>query len=115
VIVSVTFSPFNGDPDAAAVTAVNTTCRGRVIGKSRKMRINSLTTEAERHRSQAGTPFVPVLPFLKWCELRGISHATGRRLVREGKVKITQLSRRRIGVRADHDAEYLDACLRNGA
>jgi hypothetical protein len=58
------------------------------------------------------TPIRRVIPFLEWCGLSGISESTGRRLVRAGKVKITDLSPRRIGVREDHDQEYLDSCVR---
>jgi hypothetical protein len=53
-----------------------------------------------------------VIPFAEWCRLRGFSRWTGRRLALAGKVKITQMSPRLIGVREDHDREYLDACVR---
>jgi predicted site-specific integrase-resolvase len=56
---------------------------------------------------------IVVYPFLSWCEMRGISVATGRRLIAAGRVKATQLSARRIGIRSDHDQQYLDACLRD--
>jgi predicted site-specific integrase-resolvase len=52
-----------------------------------------------------------VYPFLDWCKMRGFSIATGRRLIAAGKVKVTRLSTRRIGIRSDHDREYLDSCL----
>jgi predicted site-specific integrase-resolvase len=65
-------------------------------------------------RTKTAAPLV-VFPFLEWCQMRGISPATGRRLIAAGKVKVTQLSTRRIGVRSDHDREYLDACLRDSA
>jgi hypothetical protein len=58
---------------------------------------------------------VVVFPFLDWCEMRGISKATGRRLAAAGRVKLTYLSERRIGVRSDHDQEYLDSCVRDFA
>jgi predicted site-specific integrase-resolvase len=54
---------------------------------------------------------IVVFRFDEWCRMRGISIATGRRLVSEGKVKITRLSERRIGIRSDHDREFLDRCL----
>jgi predicted site-specific integrase-resolvase len=47
----------------------------------------------------------------EWCQMRGISKATARRLHLAGKLKLTRLSERRVGVRSDHDREYLDACL----
>jgi hypothetical protein len=45
--------------------------------------------------AEAGARFIRVIPFLEWCEMRGISPATGRRLI--------------------SDREYLDACLRDSA
>ena len=57
---------------------------------------------------------VRVIPWLEWCELRGLSLSTAERLMRAGKVKVTFLSERRKGVRTDHDAEFLDSCLRGG-
>jgi hypothetical protein len=64
-----------------------------------------MTTQDRRQRQN---PLI-VYPFLEWCQMRGFSPATGRRLIAAGKVKATQLSTRRIGI--DHDREYLDACL----
>jgi hypothetical protein len=64
----------------------------------------------ERAQARGG---LIVRPFLDWCALRGISVATGRRLAKAGKVRLTQLSQRRVGVRDDHDQEYLDSCLRS--
>jgi hypothetical protein len=69
----------------------------------------------ERVHGARAPPIPRVIPFLEWCRLRGISESTGRRLIRAGKVKITDLSARRIGVREDHDREYLESCLRGGA
>jgi predicted site-specific integrase-resolvase len=48
----------------------------------------------------------------EWLEARGISYWTAHRLAKAGKLKITQVSPGRIGVREDHDREYLDSCLR---
>jgi hypothetical protein len=61
-------------------------------------------------RKQDHQPLV-VFPFLEWCQMRGFSVATGRRLIAAGRVKVTRLSERRIGIRSDHDQEYLDSCL----
>jgi hypothetical protein len=33
-------------------------------------------------------------------------------IAKAGKLKTVQLSECRVGVRSDHDREYLDACLR---
>jgi len=60
-------------------------------------------------------PLLRVIPFSDWCKLRGFSEATGRRIIKSGRVKITDLSARRIGIREDHDREYLDSCVRGGA
>jgi hypothetical protein len=68
----------------------------------------------QRQRQSSHQPIV-VTPFREWCKSRGMSVATGRRLAAAGKVKITHLSERIIGVRSDHDQEYLDSCLRDGA
>jgi len=68
-----------------------------------------------RQRRETQSHTIIVYPFLEWCRMRGLSVPTGRRLAAAGKVKITQLSERRIGVRSDHDQEYLDSCLRDGA
>jgi predicted site-specific integrase-resolvase len=74
--------------------------------------------EAERRRRQrADSPANPirVIPFLDWCALCGFSKATGERIIKAGKVKVTDLSPRRRGIREDHHAEYLESCRRDGA
>jgi hypothetical protein len=58
---------------------------------------------------------IRVIPFLVWCELCGFSKSTGERVIAAGKVKVTYLSARRIGIREDHHVEYLEACRRAGA
>jgi hypothetical protein len=72
------------------------------------------TLRISEHRRSAEThtpPFPPIIPFREWCKLRNITPATGRRYAAEGKVKLTRLSLRKMGVRADHDREFLDRCL----
>lgn len=60
--------------------------------------------EAERRRRQSDRGMFDqndnrVLSFRQWCELNGISFATGRRIINAGiGPTITQLSPRRIGV-----------------
>jgi hypothetical protein len=74
--------------------------------------------EAERRQRQREPSYRPlyrVIPFLEWCELNGFSRATGQRLIRTGRVKVTRLSQRRIGIREDHNAEFQDSCIRGGA
>jgi hypothetical protein len=44
-----------------------------------------------------------------------LSIQTARRLCREGKVKVTRLSEKRVGIRSDHDREFLDRCIEGGA
>ena len=70
-----------------------------------------MTTREKDRRHRQRDP-ITVYPFLLWCKMRGISVATGRRLMAAGRVKKTQLSERRIGIRSDHDLEYLNSCER---
>jgi hypothetical protein len=79
-----------------------------------------MTPEQERRQAQREVSLrqrqpIVVYPFRDWCKMRGISVATGRRLAAAGRVRLTQLSTRRIGVRSDHDQEYLDSCVRDSA
>ena len=51
-----------------------------------------------------------VMTFRQWCEASGISTVTGWRIMKAGDgPKVTQLSARRIGVREDHFASWLDS------
>jgi hypothetical protein len=81
--------------------------------RDRRQRIQR-ARPAPREADYQGAPqgFLKVLSFKAWCRLVGISEINGRRLAKAGKVKITQMSERRIGVREDHHREYLDSCLR---
>jgi len=74
-----------------------------------------MTLQETQRRQRQQSRSLRVIPFNEWCADKGFSRATGRRLVAAGKVKVTQLSPRRIGVREDHDREYLDSCVRDGA
>jgi hypothetical protein len=69
---------------------------------------------ARRARARSAPPTIVVTPFLDWCALRGISAATGRRLVAAGKLRVVRLSKRRLGVRSDDDEMYLAACSSQG-
>jgi hypothetical protein len=53
-----------------------------------------------------------ILSFKQWCELNTISEATGRRIIAAGKVRVTQLSQRRIGVGEDDNADFQARCAR---
>ena len=64
---------------------------------------------------ETSRPPYRVIPFLEWCRLNGFSRATGRRIINSGRVKVTALSPRRIGIREDHAREFQDACIRGGA
>jgi hypothetical protein len=86
----------------------------RFCGQREFVVMTSREAERQRKASQR-SPFPRVIPWLEWVKLRGISPSTAERLRRAGKVKVTQLSPRRIGVREDHDQEYLDSCARGGA
>ena len=69
-----------------------------------------------RQRAQAAlSGALVVYPLNEWSMLRGISVPQARRLIADGRVKVTHLSERRIGIRSDHDLEYLDSCLQGGA
>jgi hypothetical protein len=54
--------------------------------------------------------FERVMPFPQWCKLKGFSLATGKRLVKAGKVRLVHLSANRKGVSESEDARYMRAC-----
>jgi predicted site-specific integrase-resolvase len=56
-----------------------------------------------------------ILSFKDWCALNSVSEATGRRIIRAGKVRVTQLSERRIGIGEDDNADFQARCARGGA
>jgi hypothetical protein len=48
-----------------------------------------------------------VLSFRQWCDLNGLSPATGRRILKTGRgPKITKLSDRRIGITLEANADW---------
>jgi len=53
-----------------------------------------------------------ILSFKDWCALNNFSEATGRRIIRAGKVWVTQVSERRIGIAEDDNADYQARCAR---
>jgi hypothetical protein len=54
-----------------------------------------------------------IIKFVDWCQLNGISVATGRRILKSGKGPIvTQLSDRRIGISVGANAEWQAARAR---
>jgi hypothetical protein len=63
-------------------------------------------------RKQALRESVIVCPFKEFCAKRSFSVVTGCRLIAAGKIKVTQLLPRPVGIREGHAREYLDACLR---
>jgi hypothetical protein len=67
-----------------------------------------------RREAQAPQPSIPgfekVLPFATWCKLKGFSTNTGKRLIRDGKVKTVRLSPGRIGISESADREFMAAC-----
>ena len=65
--------------------------------------------EAERQNSRRSQR---ILSFKDWCALNNISEATGRRIIRAGKVRVTRLSERRIGIGEDDNADYQARCAR---
>ena len=53
-----------------------------------------------------------ILSFKTWCALNNFSEATGRRIIRAGKVRVTQLSEQRIGIGEDDNADFQARCAR---
>jgi hypothetical protein len=68
-----------------------------------------------RQRQQSHRTSQRILSFKDWCRLNGFSQSTGRRIIAAGKVRVTQLSERRIGIGEDDNAAYQAACARGGA
>jgi predicted site-specific integrase-resolvase len=66
--------------------------------------------ELERRNSRRTSQ--RILSFKRWCALNSISEATGRRIIRAGKVRVTQLSDRRIGIGEDDNADFQARCAR---
>jgi predicted site-specific integrase-resolvase len=56
-----------------------------------------------------------ILTFKQWCALNGFSESTGRRIIRAGKVRVVQLSERRIGIGELDNADFQAACVRGRA
>jgi hypothetical protein len=74
----------------------------------RKRRKRKLTTEqlAARYR-------IPIaIPLKDWARVRSVSYATARRLIASGRLRVTELSPRRLGVTTTDDAAYLKSCRR---
>jgi hypothetical protein len=65
-----------------------------------------------RQRKESLRKSQRILSFKDWCALNNISEATGRRNIRAGKVRVTQLSERRIGIGEDDNADYQARCAR---
>jgi hypothetical protein len=70
------------------------------------------SSELTRRRKQALRESVIVCPFKEFRAKRSFSVVTGCRLIAAGKIKVTQLLPRPVGIREGHAREYLDACLR---
>jgi len=60
----------------------------------------------QRQRESSHRTSQRILSFKDWCILNSISESTGRRLIRAGKVRVTRLSERRIGVSELDNANY---------
>jgi hypothetical protein len=59
-----------------------------------------------RQRAELPRKSQRILSFKDWCRLNSISESTGRRIIAAGKVRVTQLSERRIGIGEYDNAEY---------
>jgi hypothetical protein len=77
--------------------------------KRHKRTPEQLREDVQRKAAAMPQNVVRVIPFLQWCVLRGVSVPTGRRLIARGELRATRLSKRRLGIRTDHDLEYLNA------
>ena len=65
---------------------------------------------AQRAAGDAAHRFITIQAFSR---MLGIHEITGWRLLRKGNgPKVTQLSNRRVGIRADHLKEWLDSRVR---
>jgi predicted site-specific integrase-resolvase len=71
-----------------------------------------MSERRKRQRKESHRKSQRILSFKQWCELNNISEATGRRIIAAGKVRVTQLSQRRIGVGEDDNADYQQRCAR---
>jgi hypothetical protein len=55
-----------------------------------------------------------VMTFAQWIELNGLSRATGRRILQQGKgPKVLQLSDRRIGIRYGDNRRWQDSLVQD--
>ena len=69
----------------------------------------------KRQRKESRRKSQRILSFRDWCRLNSISESTGRRIIAAGKVRVTQLSERRIGVGEEDNADFQARCTRGGA
>jgi hypothetical protein len=69
----------------------------------------------QRQREESGRTSQRILSFKAWCALNGFSESTGRRIIAAGKVRVTQLSERRIGIGELDNADFQAACVRASA
>jgi hypothetical protein len=67
---------------------------------------STLLEAKRRQRAESHRTSQRILTFKQWCVLNSISEATGRRLIRAGKVRVTRLSERRIGISESANADY---------
>ena len=73
----------------------------------------SLDEQERRRRPNERDDDYRVMRFKTWCDSKGFSVPTGRRLVRSGKgPRIVQLSERTIGVTVKDDREWTEARIR---
>jgi hypothetical protein len=77
---------------------------------SRRQRQRATSRANPAQAAPIRSAFERVQTFREWCAGKGISLATGKRLVAAGKVKVIHLSARRIGVTESADREYMENC-----
>jgi len=59
-------------------------------------------------------PANSIMTLREWCERSGFSTVTGWRIMKAGDgPKVTRVGNRRIGIREDHHAEWLDGLIQS--
>ena len=66
-----------------------------------------------RTRGNADNSYFPhnrIMTIREWCERTTVSEVTGWRILKSGNgPTVTRISQRRIGIREDHNAEWLES------
>jgi predicted DNA-binding transcriptional regulator AlpA len=72
--------------------------------------VNLPAGDATHRPTNRARPTNRLMTFREWCKRCGFSTVTGWRIMKAGDgPKVTRISPRRIGIREDHHAEWLDS------